>query len=121
MPTITVQPISSQLAKDASGKIVETVSVDNWRPQRQTVSAGAWTLLGDGKPRSAVYLRNNGVDDVILAPDDINYSNDPTQATAGLTLQAGQAIEPTFGAKLNIYARTTVGGGSCQIEVVESF
>jgi hypothetical protein len=121
MPTIVPQPPKSQLARDASGKIVESVSVDNWRSQRQDVTAGAWTLLGDGAQRSAIYLKNNGTDDVILAPDDTNYSNDPAQATAGMTLAAGTSMEPTFGAKLEIHARTVLAGGTCQLEVVESF
>ena len=120
MPVIVTQPQTSSLAKDASGKIVESVSIENWRPQRQNVTATDWVLLGDSAPRTSVYLKNNGTDDVILAPDDTNYSNDPTQATAGLTLKAGSAIEPTFADKLAIYARTAVGGGTCQIEVVEA-
>ena len=121
MGTITPQPQSSQLAKDASGKIVEHISVENWRPQRQSITSAAWTALGDGKPRSAIYLKNHGTADVILAPAATGYSNDPTEATAGLTLEAGAVMEPAFGQKLGMYARTEVGGGTCQIEVVESF
>jgi hypothetical protein len=119
--TIATQPQTSQLAKDASGKYVEGVSIQNWRPRRQNVTAAAWTRLDDGKPRTAIYLKNNGSDDVILAPNGTDYSNDPTQATAGLTLAAGAAIEPTFGSRLAIYARTATGGGTCQVEIVESF
>ena len=121
MATITTTAQTSALARDSSGKYVESVSIKNWRAQRQSITAAAWTLLGDGLPRSAIYLRNNGTDDVILAPANIGYSNDPSEATAGLTLAAGAAIEPTFADKLLIYARTELGGGTCQIEVVESF
>jgi hypothetical protein len=119
--TIATQPQSSQLARDASGKYVEAVSIQNWRAQRQSITAAGWTQLGDGKPRTSIYIKNNGADNVILAPDNTTYSNDPTQATAGMTLPAGAAIEPTFGAKLKVYARTTDGGGTCQLEVVEAF
>jgi hypothetical protein len=121
MATIIPQQQPSQLARDASGKIVESVSVENWRPQRQDSIVGSWTLLGDGEARSAIYIKNNGTDDVILAPNDTDFSNDPTQATAGMTVAAGAAIEPTFGARLAVYARTVLGGGTCQLEIVESF
>lgn len=122
MPTITTHQQTSSLARDGSGKFVESVSIKNWRPQRQAITAAGWTLLGDGLPRSAIYLRNNStVDDVILAPADTGYSNDPAQANAGLTLAAGAAIEPTFADKLQVYARTETGGGTVQLEVVESF
>ena len=120
MPTITTKQQTSSLAKDASGKLVESVSIENWRPQRQDVTAADWVLLGDGLPRTSVFLRNNGSDNVILAPDNTNFSNDPTQVTAGMTLAAGAVIEPTFADKLAIYARTAVGGGTCQLEVVEA-
>ena len=111
----------SSLPKDKSGKLVETVSLINWRPQRQTVTNAAWHLLGDGEDRTSMLLKNNGSFDVILAPDNQNYSNDPTQANAGFTLGAGKTIEPTFAKALNIYARVVPGGTDCQIEVVEAF
>jgi len=121
MATIVTKTQTSALACDSSGKFVESVSIKNWRPQRQNVTAAGWTLIGDGLPRSAIYLKNHGADDVILAPASSGYSNDPSQANAGLTLAAGAAIEPTFADKLLIYARTEVGGGTCQLEIVESF
>lgn len=121
MATIVTKTQTSALAMDSSGKLVESVSIKNWRPQRQNVTAAAWTLLGDGTPRSSIYLKNNGADDVILAPSTTGYSNDTSQATCGLTLGAGEAIEPTFADKLQVYARTKVGGGTCQIIVVEAF
>jgi hypothetical protein len=119
--TIATQPQSSQLARDISGRIVESISIQNWRAQRQTIAENAWTLLGDGKPRSAIYLKNNGSSNVILAPANTGYSNAPEDATAGLTLIAGGSMEPAFGAKLKIYARVAAGGSACQLEVVESF
>ena len=119
--TIATQPQSSQLARDVSGRIVECVSIHNWRVQRQNV-ADTWVLLGDGKPRSAIYIKNNGSETVILAPASTGYSNDTTQATCGMALAAGAAIEPSFGAKLSIYARrVSTGVGTNQLEVVESF
>lgn len=121
MATITAAEKGGKLAKDSTGKIVEKVSIQNWRPQRQDSIVGDWTLLGDGKPRSSIYIKNNGADDVILAPADTGYSNDPTQANAGLTVAAGKSVEPSFTANLPIYARTAVGGGTCQLEIVEAF
>jgi len=121
MSTITARPQTNSLARDTSGKIVERVSIQDWRPQRQMVLETDWVLLGDGTNRSAIYIKNNGDYDVILAPNDTDYSNDPTQVTAGLTVIAGGAIEPSFTAKLPIYARVTSGGAACQLEVVESF
>jgi len=121
MPTIIPQPETNSLARDASGKIVERVSIQDWRPQRQTILETDWVLLGDGANRSSIYIKNNGADDVILAPNDTDYSNDPTQATAGLTVPAGGTIEPSFTARLPIYARVTSGGAACQLEVVEAF
>ena len=109
------------LAKEASGKIVENISIKEWRPQRQLITAGAWTLLGDGKPRSSIFLRNNGTSDVILAPNDTDYSNDPNQANAGMTLPAGQSMEPSFTNNLLVYARVEIGAPDCQVEVVEAF
>jgi len=119
--TISTQPQSSQLARDVSGRIVESVSLENWRVRRVNVTEGAWVLLSDSKPRSAIYLKNNGSSNVILAPANTGYSNAPADATAGLTLIAGGSMEPAFGAKLQIYARVAAGGSACQLEVVESF
>jgi hypothetical protein len=121
MPTITTRQQTSALARDNSGKYVESVSIENWRARRVSVTAAAWVDLSDGTPRSAIYIKNNGASNVILAPASTGYSNDPAQATAGMTLLPGGAIEPTFADKLQIYARTSLGGGTCQLEIVESF
>lgn len=118
---ITTRQQASQLAQDASGKIVESVSVENWRPSRKDVTAGAWVRLDDGQPRTAIYIKNLGTDELILAPDDTNYSNDPAQDTCGLGVSAGGAVEPTFGAKLQIWARVATGGADARVVVVESF
>jgi hypothetical protein len=121
MATIVTKTQTSSLAMDGSGKLVESVSIKNWRPKRVNVTAAAWVDLSDGFPRSSIYIKNNGASNVILAPASTGYSNDPTQATAGLTILPGGAIEPTFADKLQIYARTEVGGGTCQLTVVEAF
>ena len=118
---IEVQPISSQLAKDASGKYVESVSVENWRPRRVNVTAAAWVNISDGKRRSAIYIKNDGASEIILAPANTGYSNDPTEDNCGLSVLPGGTMEPSFGAKLQVYARTKVGGGTCRLSVVESF
>jgi len=122
MPTITTASQASQLAKDSTGKIVEGVSLINWRPSRKDVTAGAWVNLADGNPRSAIYIKNTSTTDtVIIAPASTGYSNDPTNDTCGLSIGPGEAIEPTFGAKLGIFARTAVGGGTARLIIVESF
>jgi len=119
---ITTKDQSSQLAKDSTGKIVEGVSLINWRPSRKDVTAGAWVDLSDGNPRSAIYIKNtSATDTVIIAPDDTNYSNDPTNDTCGIEILPGKAIEPSFGAKLGVFARTQVGGGTVRLIIVESF
>jgi hypothetical protein len=118
---IEVQPISSQLAKDASGKYVESVSVENWRPKRVNVTAAAWVDLSDGKRRSSIYIKNNGASNVVLAPASTGYSNDPTEDNCGISILPGQTIEPSFGSKLCMFARTEVGGGTCRLTVCEAF
>ncbi len=109
------------LARDSSGKIVENVSIDNWRCRRLNITADAWVLLGDGKARSSCYIRNNGEDDIILAPTDTSNTNDPSLDTCGMTLSPEQAMEPAFVDELQIYARVESGGDPCQVEVVEAF
>lgn len=112
----------SSLPRDNSGKIVETVSIQNWRPQRYNLTNAAWTQVGDGEPRTSILLRNNSeTDDIIVAPNDTDYSNDPSQLNAGMTIPAGEAVEPTFAANLAIFARVELGGSPAQLEIVEAF
>ena len=119
--TIATQPQSSQLPRDATGKLVEGVSIQNWRPRRTTVTASAWVLLTDGKPRTSIYIKNLGAAELILAPAATGYSNDPAENTCGIGIAAGGSAEPTFAGKLAIYARVVAGGADARVVVSEAF
>lgn len=69
----------TELARDSLGTPVTDISVENWRPARKTVTAAAWVDLSDGKPRSAIYIKNEStVDDLIISPvDDDTITHDP--------------------------------------------
>ena len=122
---IATQNQSSQLARDNSGKYVEGVSLLNWRPARKSVTKAAWVNLSDGSPRSAIYIKNEDTaESIILSPvDDDSITNDITDDNSGILLGPGKSIEPSFGAKLGVFARIEAAGGAgpIRVAVVESF
>lgn len=118
---LTPKDPAGALPKDASGNPSSEVSVNEWRPYRKNVLEASWTKLGDGQPRAHIAIQNlSTTDTVILAPNDTDHSNDPTNDTCGLEIAPSQGITLHFTENVEVFARVQLGGSDLRVSVAES-
>jgi hypothetical protein len=112
------------MTRDGRGDTVELLSVRNWRPATIFLSAGQWTLLGDGAPRGAILIKapiTNG-SNVILSHSTLSAvtSNDPTSVLCGMPLSPGENVPLSFTENLAVYGRIVAGGSAGKVHVAEA-
>lgn len=112
------------MTRDGRGDTVELLSVRNWRASTAFLSAGEWTLLGDGAPRGAILIEapTSNANNVILSHSNLSASasNDPTSTLCGIPLAPGANVPLSFTENLKVYARIVAGGASGKVHIAEA-
>lgn len=121
---MNVSGVVGAKALDRRGDRVELLSVKNWRAYTVALSAGAWTAIADGNPRSSILLRAaaTNANDIIFSPSNLSAvaSNDPTSAKCGMPVAPGASLPNSFTENLAIYARIVAGGAAGRLHVAEA-
>ncbi len=124
MPFATSTPLVGAMTPDRRGDKVELLSVKNWRASTKVLSAGAWTSLGDGSPRSALLLfaAKTNAPNVIISHSNLSAisSNDPSDAKCGMPIPPGSSLPLSFTENIAVYARVAAGGAASRLHIAEA-